>query len=161
MFDRAVLFAHREGVVLEELGPRLPALEVLGVDTDTDGAVHTLDYPPAAYDWRQIQFFRTLIAGVRRAIRHRDLPLLGRVATASAAINQQFLPKPLFSELRCLADWVEALGVAVAHSGTVLSILFDPADPRLEAKVDHARKELESLGIPSIVRFRTDERRRS
>ena len=160
MFSRAVLFAHREGVVLEDLGPRLPVLEVLGVDTDADGAVYTLDYPPATYDWRQIQFFRTLVAGMRRAIRRGDLPLLGRVATASAAVNQQFLPKPMFSELRCLAEWVEALGVAVAHSGTVLSILFDPSDERLEAKVDQARKDLESLGIRKILRFQTEDGRR-
>jgi uncharacterized protein involved in propanediol utilization len=155
MFNRAVLFAHREGIVLAELGPRLPRFEVLGIDTDVSGVVRTLEYPPAVYDWRQIQYFQTLVAGAERAIRYRDLALLGRVATSSAIINQRFLPKPMFSELCRLAECVHALGVAVAHSGTVLSMLFDPSDPQLEANIRQAYRELETLGMVDVLRFHT------
>jgi uncharacterized protein involved in propanediol utilization len=155
MFSRAVLFAHREGVALEDLGPQLPKLDVLGIDTDVNGAVYTLDYPPATYDWYQIQSFQTLIAGARRAIRDGDVALLGRVATASAVLNQRFLPKPLFAELRRLAECVHAAGIAVAHSGTVLSLLFDASDPRREARIEQSRKELESLRITAVRRFQT------
>jgi uncharacterized protein involved in propanediol utilization len=155
MFSRAVLFAHREGVVLEDLGPRLPRLEVLGIDTDMGGKVYTLDFEPATYARRQIDRFEALVAGVRRAISDRDLGLLGRMATSSAVINEQSLPKPMFSELHRLAQCVNALGIAVAHSGTVLSFLFDPSDPNMENKAEQARKELESLGITNALRFRT------
>jgi uncharacterized protein involved in propanediol utilization len=85
----------------------------------------------------------------------QDIKLLGRVATASATINQEFLPKPLFPEIRTLADRAGALGVAVAHSGTVLSILLDPDDEILECKVDQLRAGLNQLGITQILRFRT------
>jgi len=155
MFNRVVLFAHREGMVLTELGPRLPRLEVLGIDTDVTGVVRTLEYPPAVYDWRQIQCFQTLVAGAERAIRCRDLALLGRVATSSAIINQRFLPKPMFSELCRLAECVHALGIAVAHSGTVLSILFNPSDPQLEINIRQAHLDLETLGIVKVLRFQT------
>jgi uncharacterized protein involved in propanediol utilization len=155
MFKRPVLFAHREGVVLEDLGPSLPKLEVLGLDTDADGVVYTLDFPPAVYNWRQIQCFHTLVSALRRAIRCRDIRLLGRVATASAVTNQEFLPKPMFNEIRRLAEHASALGIAVAHSGTILSILLDPSDPSLEPKVHQLRKELETMGITKVVRFRT------
>jgi uncharacterized protein involved in propanediol utilization len=155
MFNRAVLFAHREGVVLSELGPRLPRLEVLGIDTDQAGIVPTLEYLPAVYGWRQVQYFQTLVAGAERAIRFQDLALLGRVATSSATINQQFLPKPMFSELCRLAKSVHALGVAVAHSGTVLSLLFDPSDARLEHNIAEAYLMLETLGIVDVLRFQT------
>jgi uncharacterized protein involved in propanediol utilization len=155
MFERPVLFAHREGVVLEELGPRIPKLEVLGVDTEIDGVVYTLDYPPATYSWRQVQEFHMLISALRRAIRYEDLPLLGRVATASSVVNQQFLPKPLFGEIRRLAEHAGTLGIAVAHSGTVASILLDPVDPLLETKVDLIRTELDRLGINRVLRFHT------
>jgi len=155
MFNRVVLFAHREGAVLAELGSRLPKLEVLGIDTDVTGVVRTLEYPPATYDWRQIQYFQTLVAGVERAIRYRDLALLGRVATSSAIINQRFLPKPMFSELCRLAECVNTVGVAVAHSGTVLSMLFDPSDPRLEINIRQAYLDLETLGIDNVLRFHT------
>src|SRR5579863_5195908 len=55
MFHRAVLFAHREGVVLEDYAKRLPKLEVLGIDTAHDDHVETLKFPPASYSWRQLQ----------------------------------------------------------------------------------------------------------
>lgn len=155
MFKRAVLFAHREGIVLAEFGPRLPRLEVLGIDTDFASVVRTLEYPPAVYDWRQIQYFQILVAAAERAIRYGDLTLLGQVSTSSAIINQKFLPKPMFFELSRLAASANALGVAVAHSGTVLSMLFDPSDPRLETNIRQAYRDLETLGVTDVLRFQT------
>ena len=155
MFNHPVLFAHREGVVLEELGPRLPRMEVLGIDTDIDGAVYTLDFPPATYTWRQVQNFHLLVSALRRAVRHRDLGLLGRVATASAMINQQFLPKPMFAEILRISEMAGVPGISVAHSGTVMGILLNPDEPTLEAKVHSICQELERLGIKRILRFQT------
>jgi len=92
--DRVVLFAHREGTVFETLGPCLPPMIVVGCDTDPGGAVDTLNHPPARYNDREIGTFRVLRTALRRAIIAQDVPLLGRVATVSAHINQRFLPKP-------------------------------------------------------------------
>jgi uncharacterized protein involved in propanediol utilization len=48
MFDRAVLFAQRDGIVLEDFGLPLPALEVLGFSTAGGGmGISTLEFPPA------------------------------------------------------------------------------------------------------------------
>jgi uncharacterized protein involved in propanediol utilization len=90
MFARAVLFAQREGRVLEDYGAPFPHLVVLGVDTDEIGRVDTLDCEPTRYSWEHTCRFRPLIAGLRRALRRHDLDLLCRIATASAVINQQF-----------------------------------------------------------------------
>ena len=155
MFQRAVLFAHREGTVVEDYAQSLPKLEVAGIDTAINSHVQTLEYPPAIYSWRQLQSFRTLTSALRRAIRKGDLQLLGRVATASASINEHFLPKPMFKEIRRIADCVGALGVAVAHSGTVLSVLFDPKDVQLEQKLERLHSDLNQLGISEILRFQT------
>ncbi|MFL6313366.1 MAG: hypothetical protein ACJ71W_14790 [Terriglobales bacterium] len=155
MFERAVLFAHREGTVLEDYAKAFPKFEVVGVDTASGDYVHTLDHPPAVYSWRQRQIFHTLTSALRRGILQNDLELLGRVATASANINQSFLPKPKFEEIRSIAENCRALGVAVAHSGTVMSILLDPEDPRLEAKVDWVRTCLDEIGLSDTLRFQT------
>lgn len=155
MFQQAVLFAHREGTVVEDYAQSLPKLEVAGIDTAVDSHVQTLEYPPAIYSWRQLQSFRTLTSALRRAIRKGDLQLLGRVATASASINEHFLPKPMFKEVRRIADSVGALGIAVAHSGTVLSVLFDPKDVQLEQKLERLHSNLNQLGISQILRFQT------
>ena len=155
MFHRAVLFAHREGEVIEDYTSRPPRLEVLGIDTWPDGKVDTLKYPPAEYSWRQHQTFCMLTGALRRAMKRHDVRLLGRVATASACINQEFLPKPMFKEMKQIVDDVGVLGLAVAHSGTVLSLLLDPADQSLEMKVDQVRARLNALGISQILRFQT------
>ncbi len=155
MFQRAVLFAHREGIVLEDYARNLPKLEVLGFDTAQDAIVETLKHPPAAYSWRQHQSFCTLSVALRRAIWEDDVGLLGRVATASAFINQLFLPKPMFSEIHSMAERSAALGIAVAHSGTVMSILLDPTDRRLENKVEEIKANLLNLGISNVLHFQT------
>ncbi|HKV94717.1 MAG TPA: hypothetical protein VJW20_19385 [Candidatus Angelobacter sp.] len=155
MFKQSVLFAHREGVVLEKFGAELPKIEVLGFDTEVDGAVNTLDFPPAVYTWRQIQCFHALVAGLRRGFRDQDIAVIGQVAMASAAINQEFLPKPMFPEIRAIARAANALGVAVAHSGTVASILLNPHDHQLETKVNRIRHDLGTLDIKEIIRFQT------
>jgi uncharacterized protein involved in propanediol utilization len=155
MFRRAVLFAHREGVVLEDYARKFPRLEILGIDTAPNAHVETLKYPPAVYTWKQMQSFCTLTGALRRAVGKGDIHLLGRIATASANINQEFLPKPLFPEIRELSERTGALGVSVAHSGTVLSILLDPNDELLEFKIDQLRAGLNELGISQILRFQT------
>jgi len=155
MFHRAVLFANREGEVIEDYACELPRLEVLGIDTRHDGPVEVLKYPPAEYSWRQRQSFSMLIGALRRAMKKHDLRLLGRVATASACINQEFLPKPMFREMNAIVEAVGALGLSVAHTGTVLSILLDPLDRLLEKKIDQTRAGLNELGISRILRFQT------
>lgn len=154
MFDRAVLIASREGEVIEDYACKLPRLEVLGIDTrpESTGSVR---YPPAEYSWRQRQSFSMLLGALRRAVQKSDVRLLGRVATASARINQEFLPKPMFREMNEIAEEVGALGLSVAHTGTVLSFLLDPLDRMLEKKIDQARARLNELGISRILRFQS------
>src|SRR3954471_15678448 len=47
--DRVVLFAHRDGVVLENLGHQLPPVVVVGTNTDPGASVDTLGCLPAEY----------------------------------------------------------------------------------------------------------------
>lgn len=155
MFNRAVLFAHREGAVLENYARAFPRLEVLGIDTTQDSLVDTLDFTPADYSRSQMQAFAVLEKQLRQAIQYGDLAGLGYVATASACINELYLPKPGFEQIRKLVKASGALGIAVAHSGTILSILLDPKDHLLEHKVEKLTHGLEKLGISNVLRFNT------
>jgi uncharacterized protein involved in propanediol utilization len=157
MFGRAVLFAQRDGVVVEDYARSLPNMEVLGIDTDQNGAIDTLLYPPAVYSWREIQSFETIISALRRSILLQDVELLGRVATASAIINETFLPKPMFQEILCLVKKVGALGIAAAHSGTILGILLDPHDALLARKIEFLKKKLAELNIVDVFRFQSTQ----
>jgi uncharacterized protein involved in propanediol utilization len=155
IFPRAVLFAHREGVVVEDYWKELPKVEVLGIDTVSNGHSTKPKHAPLEYSWKQLQSFHTLVGALRWAVRNHDIRLLGKTATASANINQEHLPKPILAEIRSISEYAGALGVAVAHSGSVVNILLDPQDEMLEWKVDRLRSELNTLGISQILRFGT------
>ncbi|HZB51107.1 MAG TPA: hypothetical protein VE547_18615, partial [Mycobacteriales bacterium] len=84
--DRVVLFAHRDGVVVETFGFRLPLMVVLGCNVDPQAQVDTLALQPADYDDREIGSFGVMLSALRRAVATGDVALLGRVSTASARI---------------------------------------------------------------------------
>jgi uncharacterized protein involved in propanediol utilization len=157
MFEnRAVLFAHRNGVVIEDFGAAMPGLEVVGVNTDPTGTgVDTLDTPPAWYSPQELQTFQELVACLRHAIATHDPHLIGQVALVSARINQRHLPKPGFGQLERLVVEVAALGLQVSHSGTVVGLLFDPQDPEIETKTYYAHTGLRRLGFAHTWRFCT------
>jgi uncharacterized protein involved in propanediol utilization len=145
--DRVVLFAHREGVVLETFGHRLPPLVVVGCDADPGARVDTLRFRPAEYDDDEIAAFRVLRAGLRRAVATDDPALLGRVATASARINQRFLPKPALPALLELCHRLGGCGVQVAHSGTVAGVIFDARRPGVAEAVRECTDGVARLGL--------------
>lgn len=146
--EDVVVFAQREGVVLENLGGALPELEVLGFNTDPTGSgLDTLGFSPAHYSWWEVEAFRPMLGLLRRAVRTQNPRLLGQVACASAYINQQHLPKPHFEQLERLKNLVGAVGLQVAHSGTVVGLLFEPAGARNDSRIKLAQTLIEEMGF--------------
>ncbi|RKT54380.1 GHMP kinase [Saccharothrix australiensis] len=159
--DRVVLFAQRDGVVVETLGPRLPPLVVVGVDTDGSGlGIDTLSRPPARYEAGEVAAFRVLRAALRQAVLSGDAALLGRVATASSRVNQRFGGAAGFAELVEVCRAVGGVGVQVAHSGTVAGVLFDGTAPAadLAERVDRCERLLARRGLAHRVTFATPGR---
>jgi uncharacterized protein involved in propanediol utilization len=150
--DRVVLFAHRDGVVLETLGYRLPPMIVVGCDTEPGVRVDTLGLEPAEYDDRELGAFSALRGALRRAVATGDVALLGRVATASARINQRFLPKRRLDRLIDLCLRHGGSGVQVAHSGTVAGLIFDARRPGVDDAVRGCAAAVAELGLtPTAV----------
>lgn len=145
--DRVVLFAHRDGVVLETLGHQLPPMIVVGCDTAPGAVVDTLGLQPAEYDDSEVGAFQVLRAALRRAIATDDVALLGRVTTASARINERFLPKPHLDTLLALSERHGGCGIQVAHSGTVAGIIFDARRPEVEDCALRCAAEMVELGL--------------
>jgi uncharacterized protein involved in propanediol utilization len=142
--DRVVLFGHRDGAVLETFGHRLPPMFVISCDTEPAARVDTLRLHPADYDDDEVTRFRVLRAAMRRAVALADAQLLGRVATASALINERYLPKPHLDFLLRLCLRHGGCGVQVAHSGTVAGLIFDAQRPDAEARLRRCAAELEA-----------------
>jgi uncharacterized protein involved in propanediol utilization len=152
--DRAILFAHREGSIIEDFHGPLPPLYIVGVNTNELG-VDTLSFPAARYNCLEIEQFRVLRGALRRAIAYQDPQLIGRIASASARINQRFLPKPRLDCFINIVEQVGALGLQVAHSGTVVGLIFDPNDRNNKRKIRTAQKHLANMGFGKTFCFGT------
>ncbi|MFJ7270739.1 GHMP kinase [Streptomyces sp. NPDC099050] len=155
---RPVLFAQREGRVLEVLGPALPPLVVVGCALGGGAPVDTLSLPVAAVadvDRSDVRAYERLRALLRRAVATGSAELLGAVATASARRGQRVLGHPEFDALTALARRVGAVGVQIAHSGAVAGVLFDPAAPGLRHRVHGCLHALDAHGIPATRTFTT------
>jgi uncharacterized protein involved in propanediol utilization len=109
--------------------------------------VDTLAFPPAEYGDAEVGAFQVLRAAFRRAVATEDVALLGRVTTASARINQRFLPKPALEDLLELCLRLGGSGVQVAHSGTVAGLIFDAAQPGLDQCVHECMAGITALGL--------------
>lgn len=149
MFDgNPVLFAQRDGFVLEDFGARLPGLAAVGFGTSATGAgIDTLSLPPAEYTPSDVARFRDLRDRLRDALTAGDPAGLGAVATASAELNQRNLPIPAFDRLTALIHRTGAAGLQVAHSGDVAGLLFDARHPDVGRQQELARTLLADHGI--------------
>lgn len=142
---RCVMFAHREGRVLEDFGRDLPRLAVAGVVAGK--GVGTLTFPPARYSEFEIRRFGELHAQLRRAIAHQDRAGVADVATASGRINQRFLPLGAYEALEAIVDRTGGLGLQVAHSGAAVGLLYDPVVPDLRRRIAAAARQLDDVGL--------------
>ncbi|MGX9053893.1 GHMP family kinase ATP-binding protein [Mesorhizobium sp. 43Arga] len=140
--QQAVLFAHREGLVVESFRKALPAMEVISIDTTPGATVDTLEFEPARYATAEIEAFRPIRSLLRAAINAADARMLGRAATASAHINERFLPKPRLDEIEAIGARSGAVGVQVAHSGTVVGLMFDKRDAHAPRNIGQALEML-------------------
>ncbi len=154
MFDEGVLFAPRQGRVLEHWQGALPEFFVVSVDTDPQrGGIDTLSLAVPRYTAAELAEYEELICRARSAFRARDARAMAGVATRSAELNQRFLPMRGFADLRALAQQARCLGLQISHSGTVAGFLFDSA-ARDEAQ-DRLRPALRALGMRCLGAFRT------
>ncbi|MFD0266329.1 GHMP kinase [Streptomyces sp. NPDC127106] len=155
---RPVLFAQREGRVLEVLGRALPPLVVVGCALGGGAPVDTLSLPVRdvdAVDAADVRAYERLRTLLRRAVATGDATLLGAVATASARRGRQVLGHPEFDALTAVARRTGAAGVQIAHSGAVAGVLFDPAAPGLRHRVRSCLRALDAHGIPTTRTFTT------
>jgi uncharacterized protein involved in propanediol utilization len=146
--DEAVLFAQREGVVLETFGHRLPDMIVVGCNADPGATrIDTLALTPAMYSASDIEHFSFLRTELRVAVGNGDVARLGMVATCSALISERFLPKPALEFLLDVSRSCGGYGVQVAHSGTVAGVIFDSRDHRVTTSVERCMSQIEKAGL--------------
>ncbi|HEY3368671.1 MAG TPA: hypothetical protein VGK74_26740 [Symbiobacteriaceae bacterium] len=144
MYPGVVAFYHRKVQLRQYIG-QLPALTVVSIDEG--GQVDTIEFNriPKPFNEAEKLEYRQLLDELDKAIRDQDVRAIGRVATRSAALNQKLRPKQMLDDVGMVARDVDALGVAVAHSGTCLGVLLSPEEPDYADKLTLTRKLLGQL----------------
>ena len=140
MFPGVALFDHREGRIVEELGPP-PPMEIVAFDFG--GSVDTLEFNRVDRRslWQSIQAETTeALELVRLGIQQGDPELLGRGAKLSALASQLVLAKPRLPEVAEFAQDCGAVGVNVGHSGTIIGVLLDARQRKGKATFHQARR---------------------
>ena len=144
MVPGIALLNHLGGSVRRSLG-QPPPLNVLVLEfeptLDTE-AFNATDRRATLRSHRE-SFLRAL-ALIKAGIATADSELVGRGATLSAITYQAVLPKPQLPEVLSIAEACGAVGVNVAHSGTVIGLLFADGND-LDAASSHARRRLPGL----------------
>ncbi|PWJ84084.1 threonine kinase [Mesorhizobium loti] len=124
MYPGVVAYQQRACSLISFLG-QMPPLAIVGIDEG--GTVETVDY-----DQRRGEIsashraeYRQLLDSARIAIPRGDTATIGRIATASALLHQERAPKEHLNTMLTASEASDALGVIVAHSGTMIGILLD------------------------------------
>ena len=145
MLPGIALFDHLGGRIARTLGPpppmRVLVLEFAGeVDTEAFNAGRRLGGSNL-----DASRFREAIELIAAGITNRDPRQIGKGATLSSQLNQCVLPKPQLPDAIKLASEAGALGVNVAHSGTVIGLLFEADAERIAWAAHSARQRLPEI----------------
>jgi uncharacterized protein involved in propanediol utilization len=137
MYRDVVAYYHRRVQLCRTLAPP-PPLTIVGLDEG--GQVDTVRFNASrpAIDAREQREYASLLDRLGSALARGDLATLGWVATRSAVLNQARCHKRHLGQMLEIRRFVRALGVVVAHSGTVLGLLISDADPDYPRKVADA-----------------------
>ena len=145
MLPGIALFDHRHGRIAQSLGAP-PDMRVLVLEFSD--AVDTESFNAVDRDRelrRHAPRFRDALELITTGIESGDAEPIGRGATESAMAYQAVLPKPQLPGALALAEAAGALGVNVAHSGTVIGLLFAGDDDRVTWAAAEAPKRLYGL----------------
>ncbi|MCE5284648.1 MAG: GHMP kinase [Pelosinus sp.] len=126
-YSGIVLFDHLGGKICHSLG-RPPLINILIFDVGGEVDTLTFNKQPNLHklNYNKEKMVRQAVELVSGGLASGDARLIGRGATLSALANQTILYKPCLDKVIKVAEHYGAVGVANAHSGTVLGVLFSP-----------------------------------
>ena len=145
MLPYIAVFDHREGRIVRSLG-QPPPMRVLVLDFG--GSVDTQEFNQADRHDILKELEPTMEEAaclIEEGITRRDPLRIGLGATLSACTNQRILFNPHLNHALELSREVGAVGVNVAHSGTVIGMLFRDDAALVERAAVIARRQLPGL----------------
>jgi len=154
MYEGIVSFHQREGVVHSHLGT-LPSLTIVALDEGGRAETTELCRDRGFHSASRLAEYERLLLDLGRAVERCHLPSVGDVATRSAVLNQDVLPKEHLEHFLDLRARYGALGVVATHSGTCLGLLFDPGSLRQPDVLPELISELAAHDCVGVHTYRT------
>ncbi|MDS1029024.1 GHMP kinase [Bacillota bacterium LX-D] len=128
-----VMFDHLKGSLCQMLG-QPPKLKICIVDPG--GEVDTVEFNQKEDLWEKNlakeKEIKKAVQLITQGIEKASPKLIGEAATISSLANQAILYKPGLEKLVDQVLSFKGYGVNIAHSGTVIGILIDENDDRVE-----------------------------
>lgn len=118
------MYDHVNGQIIRSLG-EIDFLDVILLDLG--GEIDTLSHHAkrATNTPKEEEYLEQAVAFISEGIREQDATMVGKGSTLSAFINQRYLEKPGLTEILSIAKDHGSVGLTVAHSGTVVGVLFE------------------------------------
>lgn len=125
-FDGIVAFDHRKGEKLKFIGKALPIS--IGI-FDFGGSVDTINFNKRIdleiLNSNKEKYVKEAYSKLLQGFKTKDLRMIGEATTISALANQEILYKENLEKIIDIVKKNEGLGVNIAHSGTLVGVLFD------------------------------------
>ncbi|CKJ40898.1 GHMP family kinase ATP-binding protein [Streptococcus pneumoniae] len=154
--DKCILFQQREAIVKKEYTHKLPKMIIVGVDTDVNSKVITSDLEVPDYSLEEKKMLNQALRYFEESLLTESVDSLGEAATISAKINQKYLKKPKFKELLEIKNKSAALGLQIAHSGTLAGLIFSPEPKDLDDNLRLCSKLLDEIGLKKHYIFEVE-----
>jgi L-threonine kinase len=146
LFNGIVIFDHRNGALFKFLG-KAPDMEILVIDLG--GEVDTLEFNKKdliKINQEREGEIKEALKLVEKGIKRKNPGLIAKGATISAFSNQRILYKPALDRIWKIAQEAGALGINVAHSGTVVGVLAEPS----KVNFKELKNSLQGRGIGKV-----------
>jgi len=145
MLPGIALFDHLGGRIARTLGPP-PPMRVLVLEFSDEVDTEAFNAGSRANGvYQDDSRFREALELIAAGLANGDPRQIGEGATLSSQLNQCILPKPRLPHAMKLAKEAGALGVNVAHSGTVIGLLFEADAERIAWAALSARQRLPEI----------------
>jgi L-threonine kinase len=142
IYPGIVVFNHRQGILKEKLTFSPPRLKILAVDLG--GEIDTLHFNQRDHGKVRQKHQSKLSQALnllRDGLAKNEPLLIGHATSISAKCNQEILPKPELEKLLELTVESGGVGVNVAHSGSIIGMLFPEEFTDLEHLKVKIKKE--------------------
>ena len=143
IFPTLTLFDHLKGIRIESCD-WIPPLDVFVLESEK--ILDTQDFRKNDYTKERLENKNKIEKAYQifqESCRTKDTGGLGKAATLSALTNQNILPKDKLEEIIDTVLALGCFGVNVAHSGTVIGILYDKEIVDLEA----VKRKFSDIGV--------------